>query len=89
MTPNASVEKTHQTLLQRIDGKTPSLSMLFGVMSFSFFAGMMMDTGITEYLKAKTLYHWIGDFAIGLGILVVAFRWAVPLLARVRQNHGS
>lgn len=89
MTPNASVEKTHETVLQRIDKKTSSLSMLLGSMFFSFLAGMMIDAGITEYLRAKIQYRWVGHFAIAFSFLVVACRWAIPLVARARRNHES
>ncbi len=75
----------HESILQRIDKKTSSLTMLFGVVFFSFLAGMRVDDGINSLIEAKTQYRWLVDFAIGFGFLVVAIRWAVPLLKRAKS----
>ena len=76
---------TLESALQRIDKRTSSRWMLFGVVFFSFLAGMRIDNGITRLLQAKAEYRWIADFAMGFLLLVIAVRWAVPLLARAKQ----
>jgi len=84
MTNNPEEIKIHEPILERIDKRTSSLTMLFGVIVFSFFAGMRIDNGISLLIQAKAQYRWLADFAIGFCFLVVAIRWAVPLLKRAK-----
>jgi len=45
---------------------------------------MRIDNGISRLIQAKAQYGWLVDFAIGFGFLVVAIRWAIPLLKRTK-----
>jgi hypothetical protein len=87
MTPGPANTSVHESRLQRIDKKTSSGSMLFGVIFFSFVAGMRIDSGILLYFHARAEYRWPAEFALGCLFLVVAIRWAFPLLRRAKAGH--
>jgi hypothetical protein len=89
MSSSPASTNRHESVLQRIDKKTSSRSMLLGTIFFSFVAGMRIDDGITRYLQAKAEYRWLADFAIGFGLLVVAIRWAIPLLGRAKASQAD
>jgi hypothetical protein len=89
MSSNA-VNSAHELTLQRIDKRPSSRWMLFGVIFFSFFAGMKIDNGITRLLQGKAEhYQGIGDFALGFFFLVIAIRLAVRLLGRAKANQAD
>ena len=87
--PDTSSADVHETVLQRRDKKTSSLAMTIGAVSFSFFAGMCLEAGIYHWLRAYADYHWMSDFALSFTFVVLAFRWALPLLARARSGFGG
>ena len=89
MRANPAEADMHESILQRIDKKTSSLTMLFGVIGFSFLAGMRIDDGINRLIEAKAQYRWAVDFAVGFGFLVGAIRWAVPVLKRAKTYHAN
>jgi hypothetical protein len=87
MTSSPATSNMRESALQRIDRKTSSRSMLLGIILFSFMAGMRIDNGISRYWLEKAEYRWLVDFALDFGFLVVAIRWAVPLLKRATVNR--
>jgi len=77
-----------ETAMQRIDKKTSPLSMLACTMAFTFFAGMFMDTAVVGLIHARTEYRGPENFAFGLALVFVAFRWGLSLWQSAKLNEG-
>jgi len=86
MMQNSTPVPASETTLQRTTRKTSSRSMLITAMFFSFAAGAETTIGIDRLVRARGDYSWPFNFALAVGFLVVAIRWAIPLLARARKN---
>ena len=87
MNSSPATTNPRESTLQRIDKRTSSRSMLLGVVFFSLIAGMRIDNGINRYLHDGAEYSWLVDFALAAGYLIVAIRWAIPLLKRARAGQ--
>ena len=79
---------TQESTIQRIDRKMSALSMRAGTMTFSFVAGIRMDSAIQGLVYARTGYRWPVDFAFSVAGAIVAIRWGLSLLKRAKANEG-
>src|SRR5258708_25167296 len=89
MAQDSAAVPANETTLQRTNRKTSSRSMLISAMLFSFAAGVETIIGLDHLVRARGDYSWPFNFALAGGFLVVAIRWAIPLLARARNNFNS
>lgn len=89
MAQNSTTFHEPETTLQKKDRKTSSRSMLISAMFFSFAVGVEATIGIDRLVRSRGDYTWPFNFAMAVGFLVVAIRWAIPLLARAQKGHES
>jgi hypothetical protein len=92
MSQDSTAVPANETTLQRTNRKISSRSMLIIAMFFSFAAGVETIIGLDRLVRARKDYSWWPfNFALAVGFLVLAIRWAIPLLAiaRARNNFDS
>lgn len=87
MTQNSTAVPADETTLQRANRKTSSRTILISAMFFSFAAGAELIIGLDRLAQARGEH--LLSFAMAIGFLAVAIRWAILLLARTRKNSDS